>query len=109
MRAILPRATALSCEWGDKECVAHCCNAVIELSDIFLATNPPDYHPYLDQTSFVTATLKTGVPVTASYAMAIGRAFAEPILQRIARLAAGTELEMRRNRPRRKQDSGDAE
>lgn len=69
---------------GVSNLIAHCCNAGIELSDILLATNPSDYHPYLDQASLMTATLKAGVATTASNAMAIGRVLAEPILLRIA-------------------------
>ena len=57
----------------------------VELSDIPIATNQFEYHPYLNQTSLVTATRQAGVAVTAYCAMAIGRVFSESILQAIAR------------------------
>ena len=56
----------------------------VELSDIPLATNQFEYHPYLNQRSLVTATRQAGVAVTAYCAMAVGRVFSEPALQRIA-------------------------
>jgi diketogulonate reductase-like aldo/keto reductase len=57
----------------------------VELSDIPLATNQFEYHPYLNQASLVTATQQTGLAVTAYCAMAVGRVFSEPALQSIAR------------------------
>jgi 2,5-diketo-D-gluconate reductase B len=57
----------------------------VELSDIPIATNQFEYHPYLNQASLVSATRQSGVAVTAYCAMAIGRVFSEPILQMIAR------------------------
>ena len=57
----------------------------VELSDIPIATNQFEYHPYLNQASLVTTTQQAGVAVTAYCAMAIGRVFSEPILQGIAR------------------------
>jgi diketogulonate reductase-like aldo/keto reductase len=56
----------------------------VELSDIPLATNQFEYHPYLNQASLVTATRQAGMAVTAYCAMAVGRVFSEPALQRIA-------------------------
>jgi 2,5-diketo-D-gluconate reductase B len=56
----------------------------VELSDIPLATNQFEYHPYLNQASLVTATRQAGMAVTAYCAMAVGRVFSEPVLQRIA-------------------------
>jgi 2,5-diketo-D-gluconate reductase B len=56
----------------------------VELSDIPIATNQFEYHPYLNQASLVAATRQAGVAVTAYCAMAIGRVFSEPILQMIA-------------------------
>jgi 2,5-diketo-D-gluconate reductase B len=57
----------------------------VELSDIPLATNQFEYHPYLNQANLVTATRQAGVAVTAYCAMAVGRVFSEPVLQRIAK------------------------
>jgi 2,5-diketo-D-gluconate reductase B len=56
----------------------------VELSDIPLATNQFEYHPYLNQESLITATQQAGAAVTAYCAMAIGRVFSEPVLQAIA-------------------------
>nr|WP_315591713.1 aldo/keto reductase [uncultured Cupriavidus sp.] len=49
-----------------------------------LATNQFEYHPYLDQQRLVAATRDAGLSVTAYCAMAVGRVFAEPVLQFIA-------------------------
>jgi diketogulonate reductase-like aldo/keto reductase len=57
----------------------------VELSDIPLATNQFEYHPYLNQASLVAATRQSGVAVTAYCAMALGRVFSDPVLQMIAR------------------------
>jgi 2,5-diketo-D-gluconate reductase B len=57
----------------------------IELSDIPLATNQFEYHPYLNQASLVTATRQAGVAVTAYCAMATGRVFSDPVLKMIAK------------------------
>jgi 2,5-diketo-D-gluconate reductase B len=56
----------------------------VELSDIPIATNQFEYHPYLNQASLVTTTRQAGVAVTAYCAMAIGRVFSESILLGIA-------------------------
>ena len=57
----------------------------IELSDIPLATNQFEYHPYLNQESLIAATEQAGLSVTAYCAMALGRVFSEPVLLAIAR------------------------
>ena len=57
----------------------------VELSDIPLATNQFEYHPYLNQASLIAATRQAGVSVTAYCAMAVGRVFSETALQTIAR------------------------
>jgi len=59
--------------------------AAVELSDIPLATNQFEYHPYLNQASLVTATREAGAAVTAYCAMAVGRVVSEPVLQGIAK------------------------
>lgn len=56
----------------------------VELSDIPLATNQFEYHPYLNQSALVTATRQAGVSITAYCAMAIGRVFSDPVLRVIA-------------------------
>lgn len=57
----------------------------VELSDIPLATNQFEYHPYLNQESLITATQQAGAAVTAYCAMALGRVFSDTALQQIAR------------------------
>jgi len=59
--------------------------AADETWGIPLATNQFEYHPYLNQASLATATRQAGVAVTAYCAMAVGRVFSEPVLQRIAK------------------------
>jgi 2,5-diketo-D-gluconate reductase B len=56
----------------------------VELSDIPLATNQFEYHPYLNQRSLVMATRQADVAVTAYCAMAVRRVFSELALQQIA-------------------------
>jgi diketogulonate reductase-like aldo/keto reductase len=56
-----------------------------ELSDIPLATNQFEYHPYLNQASLVTATRQAGAAVTAYCAMAVGRVFSDPLLKMLAK------------------------
>lgn len=57
----------------------------VELSDIPLATNQFEYHPYLNQERLIIATQQAGAAVTAYCAMAVGEVFSDPVLQRIAR------------------------
>lgn len=57
----------------------------VELSDIPLATNQFEYHPYLNQERLITATQQAGAAVTAYCAMAVGRVFSDTVLQEIAR------------------------
>jgi 2,5-diketo-D-gluconate reductase B len=52
----------------------------VELSDIPLATNQFEYHPYLNQSKLIAKTRQAGLSITAYCAMAIGRVFSEPIL-----------------------------
>lgn len=54
------------------------------LSDIPLATNQVEYHPYLNQTALIAASHHAGTSVTAYCAMAVGRVFSEPVLESIA-------------------------
>jgi diketogulonate reductase-like aldo/keto reductase len=56
----------------------------VEFSDIPLATNQFEYHPYLNQSALATVTRQVGVSITAYCAMAAGRVFSEPTLQTIA-------------------------
>lgn len=54
------------------------------LSEAPLVTNQVEYHPYLDQSAVLTAADAAGMSVTAYYAMADGKVFAEPVLREIA-------------------------
>jgi 2,5-diketo-D-gluconate reductase B len=54
------------------------------LSDIPLATNQFEYHPYLNQASVIAATERSGASITAYCAMAVGRVFSDPVLKAIA-------------------------
>lgn len=55
-----------------------------KLSSIPLATNQFEYHPYLNQDLVIERTRSAGLFVTAYCAMAVGRVFAEPGIQRMA-------------------------
>ncbi|MDB5974990.1 MAG: aldo/keto reductase [Nevskia sp.] len=50
-----------------------------------LVTNQVEYHPYLNQSTLIAGAREAGMTVTAYCAMAVGRVFAEPLLQEIAR------------------------
>lgn len=52
----------------------------IRLSDAPLVTNQIEYHPYIDQGTVLDAARKAGLSVTAYYAMADGKVFADPVL-----------------------------
>ncbi len=65
--------------------IEHLLKRAVELSDIPLATNQFEYHPYLNQASLVAVTRQAGVAVTAYCAMAIGRVFSDSTLQMIAK------------------------
>ncbi|MDH2327000.1 aldo/keto reductase [Cereibacter sp. SYSU M97828] len=54
------------------------------LSDAPIVTNQVEFQPWLDQTPLLTAARKAGVSLTAYYAMADGKVFAEPVLKDIA-------------------------
>lgn len=56
----------------------------IRLSKAPIVTNQIEYHPYLDQTVVIAAARKAGLAVTAYYAMADGKVFADRVLQDIA-------------------------
>jgi 2,5-diketo-D-gluconate reductase B len=49
-----------------------------------LVTNQVEYHPYLDQSRLMAAMRKSGMALTAYYAMADGKVFADPLLAEIA-------------------------
>ena len=57
----------------------------IRLSDAPIVTNQIEYHPYLDQTVVLGAARGAGLSITAYYAMADGKVFANPVLKEIAR------------------------
>lgn len=52
----------------------------VRLSDAPLVTNQIEYHPYIDQGIVLDAARKAGLSVTAYYAMADGKVFADPVL-----------------------------
>ena len=54
------------------------------MSEIPLATNQVEYHPYLNQSTVIASARDAGVCITAYCAMAIGRVFHEPTLQATA-------------------------
>jgi diketogulonate reductase-like aldo/keto reductase len=56
----------------------------VEASDIPLATNQIEYHPYLNQSTLVASARDAGAAITAYCAMAVGRVFHEPVLRAIA-------------------------
>lgn len=56
----------------------------IRLSEAPLVTNQIEVHPYLDQSKVIGAARAAGLAVTAYYAMADGKVFADPVLKDIA-------------------------
>lgn len=54
------------------------------LSAASLVTNQVEYHPYLDQSRLLAAMREAGLVLTAYYAMADGKVFADPLLAEIA-------------------------
>jgi len=56
----------------------------VQLSDIPLATNQFEYHPYLRQSAIVAATRSVGMAVTGYCGMAVGKVFADSTLKEIA-------------------------
>ncbi|MDQ0513130.1 aldo/keto reductase [Ancylobacter amanitiformis] len=56
----------------------------VRLSATPLVTNQVEYHPYLDQSPIVRAARAAGLSVTAYFAMADGKVFADPVLKDIA-------------------------
>ncbi|MFG1287693.1 aldo/keto reductase [Xanthobacter versatilis] len=56
----------------------------IALSDGPLVTNQIEFHPYIDQSKVIRAARAAGLSLTAYYAMADGKVFADPVLKDIA-------------------------
>lgn len=56
----------------------------VRLSEAPIVTNQVEYHPYLNQDAVLAAARRAGMSVTAYYAMADGRVFADPVLKDIA-------------------------
>lgn len=56
----------------------------IALSDGPLVTNQIEFHPFIDQSKVIAAARAAGLSLTAYYAMADGKVFAEPVLNNIA-------------------------
>ncbi|TCL72936.1 aldo/keto reductase [Rhizobium sp. BK251] len=59
-------------------------NEAVALSPAPLVTNQIEYHPYIDQSPVIAAAREAGMSLTAYYAMADGKVFAEPVLREIA-------------------------
>jgi 2,5-diketo-D-gluconate reductase B len=55
----------------------------VRLSDAPIVTNQIEYHPYLSQKVMLDAARGAGLSVTAYYAMADGKVFADPVLKEI--------------------------
>ncbi|MFG1373976.1 aldo/keto reductase [Xanthobacter oligotrophicus] len=56
----------------------------IALSPAPLVTNQIELHPFIDQSKVIAAARAAGLSITAYYAMADGKVFAEPVLKDIA-------------------------
>ena len=56
----------------------------ISLSEGPLVTNQIEFHPFIDQSKVIQAARAAGLSITAYYAMADGKVFAEPVLKDIA-------------------------
>ncbi|SMG49998.1 aldo/keto reductase [Paraburkholderia susongensis] len=56
----------------------------IELSEIPLATNQFEYHPYLNQSLLIESTLNAGLAVTGYCGMAVGQVLSDPVLKEMA-------------------------
>ncbi|MDI4666724.1 aldo/keto reductase [Xanthobacter autotrophicus] len=56
----------------------------VALSDAPLVTNQIEFHPFIDQSKVISAARAAGLSITAYYAMADGKVFAEPVLKEIA-------------------------
>lgn len=56
----------------------------IALSDGPLVTDQIEFHPFIDQSKVIAAARAAGLSITAYYAMADGKVFAEPVLNNIA-------------------------
>lgn len=54
------------------------------LSPAPLVTNQVEFHPYIDQSKVTAAAHRLGLAVTAYFAMADGKVFADPLLKEIA-------------------------
>jgi diketogulonate reductase-like aldo/keto reductase len=56
----------------------------VALSKAPIVTNQVEYHPYLDQTPVLDAARKSGMSLTAYYAMADGKVIGDPTIKSIA-------------------------
>lgn len=64
------------------------------LSDVPLATNQIEYHPYLDQTKVIEAAKKDGLSVTAYYVMADGKVPKDQLLREIGSVHGKTAAQV---------------
>ncbi|KQT68944.1 MULTISPECIES: aldo/keto reductase [unclassified Aureimonas] len=58
--------------------------AAVAASERPLVVNQVEVHPYIDQSPVVSAAAELGLAITAYFAMADGRVFADPVLSNIA-------------------------
>jgi 2,5-diketo-D-gluconate reductase B len=57
----------------------------VALSAAPIVTNQIEYHPYIDQSTVITAARAAGIAITGYYGMADGKVFTDPVLGEIAR------------------------
>ncbi|ATU93005.1 aldo/keto reductase [Phyllobacterium zundukense] len=66
----------------------------VALSKAPIVTNQVEYHPYLDQTPVLDAARKSGMSITAYYAMADGKVIGDPTIKAIAAAHGKSEAQV---------------
>ena len=66
----------------------------VALSSAPIVTNQVEYHPYLDQTAVLNAARKSGLSITAYYAMADGKVIGDPTIKAIATAHGKSEAQV---------------
>jgi 2,5-diketo-D-gluconate reductase B len=66
----------------------------VALSKAPIVTNQVEYHPYLDQTAVLNAARKSGMSITAYYAMADGKVIGDPTIKAIAMAHGKSEAQV---------------
>ena len=66
----------------------------VSLSKAPIVTNQVEYHPYLDQTAVLDAARKSGMSITAYYAMADGKVVGDPTIKAIAAAHGKSEAQV---------------